>query len=226
MGIFSSLFTIDNNTLAERIMEYKMYQPFIKQCPDKRVKEACWECNNLTDVYHKVLELVVQDNTPKSLALLFYANYGLGVVYNERAKFYLKKYLQTNLYKPIPNKRVCTIELYKYLAKCYERDLEYDEAIDCYYYIINELKYDDASIYIKIAELYKKKNDLLKACDILEGARKGRKHQEREDIDRYLSDYTKKLINNYVFKSKPKEQKRIMIDSDKYYNFITGEILE
>lgn len=224
MGLFSSLFSISNIDLAEKIMEYKMYQPFIDQCPDKRVREACWNCQNLKDVYKKVTDLVNDDGSAKALYLLFYANYGLGVIYNERAKYYLKKYLKTGLYKPLPNKKAHLVDLYSKLAKCYERDLEYDEAIKCYKYIIENL-FDDTSIYIHIAELYKKKNDLFKACEILENARKGRKKQDKDDIDRYLTDYTKKIENNYKFKPTTRERKRIMIDKDNYYDFITGEII-
>ena len=197
---------IDKNLdLAERIFNYRTYQPYVNNCPDKEVKEICKDCKNIQDSLNKVIEYCGEPNTPK--ARYYYAiTYAWSrIEYNELAIKYLKLYLSNELYLPHKNKIFHLYEMNDYLGQAYEKGKYLDKALKQYEKCLNI--YPQSQIpYLRIANIYRKMNELNKSIDILDKSKSTIYYKEnkefKEIIDRYYDDYQEKIKKGYIYKSR------------------------
>lgn len=211
-----------SNKLAEKIMKYQSYNPYLKDCDDKDVKKACKNCNCLKDVYHTAIEYIEKDNSPTSVYLLAKANFGLGVLYTERTIHYGKKYLELpQKFKTKEEKNQKNMEICNMLADCFKKD----------YLIEEELKYRELTLQYSVAWWtdYKKKLPYPQPMESYEnkGIRK-RITELKDDIktSRKIEKETGKKIDLSKPLTNRKVLKRIDINTDTVYNLITGEIVE
>lgn len=212
-----------DNDLAERIFEYRTYQPYVKSCPDKDVKRICMECKDIQDSLNKVIEYCEKPNTPKARYLYAITYAWSRVIYNERAIYYLEKYLSNELYLKYASNQNAKIqhlsEMYGYLIDCYVKDLKYDKALSTCDYYLENINISEISIYYKKADIFRRKNKLDIAINNFELAKKYTNNEtDLEFIDRKIKDLKNKIEKKYVFKPKLKERKRIRIDSDDIFD--------
>ena len=212
---------VKSNKLARKIIEYKLYNPYLEKCDDNEVKKACKNCYSLKDVYSTALAYIEDNESPDSILLLAESNLGLGVLYNERAIHYLKKYLDN----PIKNnnKEEQYLELYSIcsnLAECYKKD----------YLIKEELKWRKLSLEYSMLfwkehkkheqfppmEFYVNKDIRKRIIELNHDIKMAKKieKQTKKEID-----FSKPFTNRKVLK-------RIDIKTNNIYNLKTGEIIE
>lgn len=194
--------------LAERIFYYRTYQPYVNECPDKLVREICKDCQNVQDSLNKVIEYCGEPNTPK--ARYYYAiTYAWSrVEYNNLAIKYLKLYLENELYtkeygvtKEKQNYHL--YEMWRYLGQAYEKAYDFDNSLNCYMKCLEYQKNFQVP-YLDIANIYRKKNDLISALKILNQAKNTQYYKDdfKEIIDRYILDYEEKNRKGYKYNSR------------------------
>lgn len=220
--IFKSSKNYKNNDLAEQIFEFRTYQPYVKNCPNKKIKKICWDCNDIQDSLNKVIEYCEEPITPKSRFLHAIAYAYSRVLYNERAIYYLQLYLSNEPYDKFNETPKLLeyhfVEMYGYLINCYIKDLKYDKALEVCDYCIK--KFDDTYIiYLKKADIYRRKNMLRMSCQILEEAKNNLKIDKSylQVISHRIDDYKSKISKGYIFKTHSGNKNRIEIHSDKIY---------
>lgn len=211
-----------SNKLAEKIMKYQSYNPYLKECDDRDVRKACKDCNCLKDVYHTAINYIEDNNTPTSIYLLIKANFGLGVLYTERTIYYAKKYLglEQNC-KTEEEKNEKLMEVCEILSECYKKD----------YLIEEELKYRELTLNYSIAwwETYKNKLPYPQPMEFY-----GNKNIRTRitELKNDLKSITKieKETGKAIDLKKPftnrKILKRIDVNTNTIYNLLTGEIIE
>lgn len=194
--------------LAEKIFNYRTYQPYVKNCPDKTVREICKDCKNVQDSLNKVIEYCGEPITPK--ARYFYAiTYAWSrKEYNDLAIKYLTLYLQNELYekeygRTKEKQDYHLYEMWRYLGQAYEKNKNLDNALKCYFKCL-EYKEDFQVPYLDIANIYRKKNDLTSSLEILNKAKSTPYYKDdfKEVIDSYILDYKEKMKKGYKYKSR------------------------
>ena len=172
---------------------------------------------------NKVIEYCEKPNTPKARYLYAITYAWSRVIYNERAIYYLEKYLSNELYLKYASNQNAKIqhlsEMYGYLIDCYVKDLKYDKALSTCDYYLENINISEISIYYKKADIFRRKNKLDIAINNFELAKKYTNNEtDLEFIDRKIKDLKNKIEKKYVFKPKLKERKRIRIDSDDIFD--------
>lgn len=221
-GLFSkNKELIKSNKLAEQIMDYQIYNPYLMKCDNKEVRKACKDCYSRKDVFHTAIKYIEDDTSPKSLYLLARANLGLGVLYNERTIYYCKKYLESPInYSSAEEKYKDYLEICIVLADCYKKD-----------YIVNEeLKYRELSLeYANLFWDEYKKHEQIPSMEYYENRNIRKRITELND-DIKIAKKVEKQTNKMVDLNKPlttrKVLERIDVKSDNIYNLITGEVIE
>ena len=208
-----------SNKLAEKIMKYQSYNPYLKDCDDRDVKKACKDCNCLKDVYHTAIKYIETDNSPASIYLLTKANFGLGVLYNERTIYYAEKYLKSINNNFSDKEKI--MEICDILAECYKKD----------YLIEEELKYRKLTLQYSVEwwEDYKKQLPYPQPMEFY-GNRKIRKRitELKDDIKtiKKIEKETGKKVDLLKPLTNRKILKRIDVNTDTIYNLITGETID
>lgn len=211
-----------SNKLAEKILKYQSYNPYLKECDDRDVRKSCKNCNCLKDVYYTAIKYIEDDDTPASISLLIRANFGLGVLYTERTIYYAKKYLRLEQnYKTEEEKNETLMEICNILSECYKKD----------YLIEEELKYRELTLNYSIAwwesyknklpypqpmEFYGNKNIRTRITELKNDLKSITKIEKETGKE---LDLKKPLTNRKVLK-------RIDVNTDTIYNLLTGEIIE
>lgn len=211
-----------SNDLAERIFEYRVYQPYINSCPDKQVRFVCKDCTNIQESLNKVIEYCEEPVTPKARYLYAITYAWSRVIYNERAIYYLEQYLSGDLYAKYTDtyeKRLNHLgQMYDYLIDCYKKDLKFDKALEVCDYFLTNINENDIYIHYQQADIFKRQNKLQLAISSYENAKKHAK--EKNDliyIQEHIQDVQNKIRNNYIFKPRLKERKRLKINSDEIF---------
>lgn len=211
-----------SNKLAEKIMKYQSYNPYLNNCDDKEVKIACKNCNCLKDVYHTAIKYIKNDNSPNSIYLLAKANFGLGVLYTERTIYYAEKYINLlQNYELNEEKKEKLMEICDILSECFKKD----------YLIEEELKYRELTLNYSIMwwEDYKKRLSYPQPMEFHKNNAIRKRITELKD-DIKISKKVEKDTGKKINLSKPftnrKILKRIDVNTDKIYNLINGEIME
>lgn len=212
---------IKSNKLAKKILKYKLYNPYLKKCNDKEIIKACKNCYSLKDVFFTALKYIEDDISPESILLLAEANFGLGILYNERAIFYLKKYFHNPI--KYPNKETEYLHLYTIcsnLADCYKKD----------YLINDELEWRNLSLDYSILfwKEHKKKEQTPYMEHYVDKEIRKRITELNNDIKtlKKVEKQTKKEIDLNKPITNRKVLERIDINTDNIYNLKTGEIIE
>ena len=194
--------------LAERIFNYRTYQPYVNECPDLEVKKICKDCKSIQDSLNKVIEYCGEPNSAK--ARYYYAiTYAWSrKEYNDLAIEYLTLYLNNPPYdKKYGNKteepNIHLYEMWRYLGQAYEKNKNLDEALNCYFKCLEYLESFQVP-YLDIANIYRKKNDLNSSLEILNNAKSTQyyKNDFKEVIDRYILDYEEKIKKGYKYKAR------------------------
>jgi len=215
--------TASSVDLAERIFEYRVYQPYVNECPDKDVRIACKNCKDIQDSLNKVIEYCGEPTTSRQKYLYAITYAWSRVIYNERAIYYLKEYLGGDLYSKYTSTKSKKIlhltEMYGYLIDCYTKDLKYDDALKVCEYFLNNICKKQLSIYYKKADILRRKNDLNNSILTYEHSKKYITcSDDLNYIDRQISDLKNKIQKKYIFKVKVKERKRYHIHSDEIFD--------
>lgn len=217
-SLFKNKGALKSNKLAEQIIDYKLYNPYLSKCDNKAVKVACKDCYCLKDVYKTAIKYIEDDSSPKSLYLLAATNLGLGVLYNERTIFYCLKYLENPIqYENDEKKYKNLFDIYKTLADCYKKD----------YMINNELKFRELSL--KYSNLFwdeYKKHIQIPSIEYYENKEIRKRIAELKDNIRLVENQTNKSVDLDKPLTNRKMLKRIALENDNIYNLITGEIIE
>lgn len=210
---------LKSNKLAEKIMKYQSYNPYLKDCDDRDVKKACKDCNCLKDVYHTAIKYIETDNSTTSTYLLTKANFGLGVLYNERTIYYAEKYLKSI------NNIFCDkeklMEICDILAECYKKD----------YLIEKELQYRKLTLQYSVEwwEDYKKQLPYPQPMEFYgNGKIRKRITELKNDIKtiKKIEKETGKKVDLLKPLTNRKILKRIDVNTDTIYNLITGETID
>lgn len=212
---------IKSNILAEKILEYKIYNPYLKKCNDKVVANACKNCYSLKDVYYTALKYIEDDNSPNSNLLLAKSYIGLGVLYNERAIYYLKKYFDNPInYADKEKKYYHFYKICSELAECYKKDYLINDELEW-----RKLSLDYSILFWKEHKINEKipymehyvdkeiRKRITELNDDIKTAKKMEKQTKKE------IDLNKPITNRKVLE-------RIDINTDNIYNLKTGEIIE
>lgn len=191
--------------LAEKIFEYRPYQPYINDCPDKDVREICKNCKNIQDTFNKVIEYCGPPNTPKARYIYALTYAWSRVEYNDLAIKYLELYLNDELYYPISDKTYHIFEMRRYLGQAYEKKRDLDSALKNYQ-ICLQITNKYPAPYLDIANVYRKQNDLNKALEILKEATNSPFYINdfKVSIDNRIEEYTNKLKKGYKYKPRTK----------------------
>ena len=207
-----------NIELAERLFDYRTYQPYVFDCPDEEVKKICINCKTIQDSLNKVIEYCGPPNTPRSRYLYAIVYSYSNVLYNERAIYYLNLYLENGLYDYYctteRKKELHLFEIYNFLIDCYLKDLKLDDALKC---AINFLKLYPKNVngYFNLANVYLKLNDIDKSIEILDKiSNLSLDKYEKERLERKKEDYLNKKKKKYIYKPVKKDRIRINIEDD------------
>lgn len=210
--------------LAEAVFDcLKLHTGGIDNKLRQKARIIVEKAKNRQEVLDKVIELCQGIESQKAYYLIGTAYVWKGAKYRKQAITYLEKYLAS----PVEIKKafyeregrmvdgfssgVQLSYVYSDLAKCYEGDYIFDKALK-YYKKALDLDYSVPSTYIHVAKLYVKMNDLDKAIELLEKAKKSKYYKPKKvtmplDGKTYYDDTFKKVIDNYLEDLKKKKEK-------------------
>lgn len=201
----------------------------------QRMKYVIHQCNK-------------RNPNPKDLLLLALAYSKMGVLYNDYAIYYLKKYANGNKYYGIPfrllidengktkipnHSEIISIQwhkIYTLLAIKLDQNLEFEQALK-YIDITLHLNpivysyYDEP--YIIYSQILYHNNDLKNAINVLNrGINESKNEYTKELCLNLISKYTNYMRNNRIYKIKNFKRLRLNMESKKIYDLTTGEIIK
>lgn len=211
-----------SNDLAERIFEYRPYKPHLSKCPDLKVRFICKDCESMQDALNKVIEYCEGADTSQERYLYAITYAWSRVIYNERAIYYLEKYLNNELYNKYTKSEKLKIthlkEMYSYLIDCYTKDLKYDKALVICDYFINNISNNELTIFYKKADILRRKNNLQEAINVFQEAKNHICDKyDLQCINNHIEDLKEKIKKEYVFKPKLNKRERLKLYSDEIY---------
>jgi len=200
----------------------------------KKAKQIIEKAKNRQEVLDKIIELCQNIEHPKAYYLIGTAYVWKGAKFRRQAIYYLEKYLENpvEIKKSYYNREGKLIDgftsgiqisyVYRDLAKCYEGEYEFEKALE-YYQKAAELDPSVPSVYIHIAQVYVKMNNLDEAIRVLNKAKNSKYYTPTKitdsldgsvyydntfkiTIDNYLKDLKEKKKRGYVYKPRKKKE--------------------
>ena len=184
---------------------------------------------------NEVIKFCGSPETPRQRCLLAKAYAWSNIEYNDKAIEHLELYLNNELYEDsfknnlaydsYSDRRKWHIALFSLdLGLAYDKARNIDKALSVYQDVLKLIP-ESQIPYLRIAEMYKKKNQLDKSIEILEKARKSKYYAKKEIkdvfgnsykpkqydntfieiIDKYYIDYLNKKNKGYVYKPRIKK---------------------
>lgn len=176
----------------------------------------------------KVVELIGEPKTPKERFLVAKSYAWSKVQYRDKAIYYLKLYLENELWKDAyihkihnygdterESKLYHLKEIYEYLAKAYIGKYDFDEALKIYEYLINIFP-EHPSAYCGKYECLLKQNKLNECFEWIKKVKKSKYYKIyykdtilntkikdtwfKDTIDNILNDVVEKIKKGYIYK--------------------------
>ena len=212
--------TLDNSPEAQLGLE--LFQSMsIGGHISPRAKKILSRCNSNEDICMQAISLCDPPHTPKRLYITAYSYYYAGAKYRTKAIEFLTKYADAGGFWEGTPHDILNIHgynynqlnankanVYYYLGKCYEGEYLFDDAIEVYKKALS-LQPDFQGYYIRIADMYRKKNDLDTALSVLNDAKKTWYYKKVPDFKTVILSYEKKFSDmkarGYIYK--PRKRK-------------------
>lgn len=206
---------------------------------EKQAKRIINSCKSRQEILNEVIKFCGRPETPRQRYLLARAYSWSNIEYNDKAIEYLELYLSNDLYEDSfknnlayndynDRKRWHIARVSLDLGLAYDKARNIDKALEKYYDVLNIIP-ESQIPYLHIADMYRKKNQLDKAIEILEQARKSKYYVKNEIkdalgnsykpkqydntfieiIDKYYIDYLNKKNKGYVYKPRNKNKREV-----------------